>query len=92
MHKIYITGIAGFIGFHMAERLAMAGYEVGGVDDFNDYYDPQLKRDRQQILKEKFNQVINDATLHNTYIENAFIQAQSIYRHKAAKERFLKII
>ena len=49
MHKIYITGIAGFIGFHMAERLAMAGYEVGGVDDFNDYYDPQLKRDRALI-------------------------------------------
>jgi UDP-glucuronate 4-epimerase len=54
MHKIYITGIAGFIGFHMAERLAMAGYEVGGVDDFNDYYDPQLKRDRALLLETKF--------------------------------------
>ena len=43
MHKIYITGIAGFIGFHIAEKLAMAGYEIGGVDDFNDYYDPELK-------------------------------------------------
>ena len=54
MHKIYITGIAGFIGFHMAERLAIAGYEVGGVDDFNDYYDPQLKRDRALLLETKF--------------------------------------
>ena len=54
MHKIYITGIAGFIGFHMAERLAIAGYEVGGVDNFNDYYDPQLKRDRALLLETKF--------------------------------------
>ena len=38
----------------MAERLAMAGYEVGGVDDFNDYYDPQLKRDRALLLETKF--------------------------------------
>lgn len=54
MHKIYITGIAGFIGFHLAEKLAMAGYEVEGVDNFNDYYDPQLKHDRANILKDKF--------------------------------------
>ena len=54
MHKIYITGIAGFIGFHTAEKLAMQGYEIGGVDNFNDYYDPQLKHDRANILKDKF--------------------------------------
>jgi len=54
MHKIYITGIAGFIGFHLAEKLSMQGYEVMGVDNFNDYYDPQLKHDRANILKDKF--------------------------------------
>jgi len=54
MHKIYITGIAGFIGFHTAEKLAMQGYEVGGVDNFNDYYDPQLKHDRAKILEDKY--------------------------------------
>ena len=54
MHKVYITGIAGFIGFHLAEKLAMDGYEVEGVDNFNDYYDPQLKHDRANILKDKF--------------------------------------
>ena len=54
MHKIYITGIAGFIGFHTAEKLAMQGYEVGGVDNFNDYYDPQLKNDREKILEDKY--------------------------------------
>ena len=54
MHKIYITGIAGFIGFHTAENLAMKGYEVSGIDNFNDYYDPQLKRDRALLLEAKF--------------------------------------
>ena len=54
MHKIYITGIAGFIGFHIAEKLAMAGYEIGGVDNFNDYYDPELKKARAKILEDKF--------------------------------------
>jgi len=63
MHKIYITGIAGFIGFHLAEKLAMEGYEVGGMDNFNDYYDPQLKRDRALLLKAKFNMPIYEANI-----------------------------
>ena len=67
MHKIYITGIAGFIGFHLAEKLAMEGYEVGGMDNFNHYYDPQLKRDRQQILKEKFGISIDPYSLDTQY-------------------------
>jgi len=54
MHKIFITGIAGFIGFHLAEKLAMEGYEVAGVDNFNNYYDPQLKYERANILRDKF--------------------------------------
>ena len=63
MHKIYITGIAGFIGFHLAEKLAMEGYEVGGMDNFNDYYDPQLKRDRALLLKTKFDMPIYEADI-----------------------------
>ena len=54
MHKIYITGIAGFIGFHLAEKLSMEGYEVHGMDNFNDYYDVKLKHDRAERLFEKF--------------------------------------
>ena len=42
--KILITGAAGFIGSHLAERLVRAGHEVIGVDCFTDYYDPRLKR------------------------------------------------
>jgi len=40
---ILLTGVAGFIGFHVAERLLAEGREVVGVDNMNDYYDPALK-------------------------------------------------
>src|SRR5690349_17284878 len=43
---ILVTGAAGFIGFHVARRLAEQGREVVGVDNLNAYYDPALKRAR----------------------------------------------
>lgn len=46
MSTALITGSAGFIGFHAAERWLAAGHKVVGLDCFSDYYDPQLKRDR----------------------------------------------
>jgi UDP-glucuronate 4-epimerase len=48
--KIFITGIAGMIGFHSARHFASKGWEVTGVDNFNTYYDPTLKEDRANIL------------------------------------------
>lgn len=48
--KILITGVAGFIGMHTAERLAAAGHTVVGIDNLNDYYDIQLKLDRLAFL------------------------------------------
>ncbi|MFT3904152.1 MAG: NAD-dependent epimerase/dehydratase family protein [Niabella sp.] len=42
--RLLITGAAGFIGSHLAEKLARAGHEVTGVDNFSNYYDPALKR------------------------------------------------
>ncbi|MDR2143970.1 MAG: NAD-dependent epimerase [Treponema sp.] len=41
--KILVTGSAGFIGMHLAERLSSLGHSVFGIDNINDYYDPGLK-------------------------------------------------
>lgn len=46
LQKILITGAAGFIGHALALRLLSEGREVVGLDNLNDYYDPQLKKDR----------------------------------------------
>lgn len=50
--RIFITGVAGFIGFHLALFLKKRGAAVFGCDNFNSYYDPELKRQRAQILQE----------------------------------------
>ena len=49
--KILVTGAAGFIGFHLCKSLLDDGYEVLGIDNINDYYDPNLKLTRLEQLK-----------------------------------------
>ena len=49
---ILVTGAAGFIGFHVARGLLAEGRQVVGLDNLNDYYDPDLKRARLNILRE----------------------------------------
>lgn len=41
--KVLVTGMAGFIGYHLAKLLVKSGYSVVGLDNINDYYDPNLK-------------------------------------------------
>lgn len=48
--SVLITGVAGFIGFHLAAALLRAGQRVVGIDNLNDYYDPALKRARLAAL------------------------------------------
>ena len=50
-NTVLVTGAAGFVGSFVAARLAAMGQRVVGCDNFNDYYDPQLKRDRVQALE-----------------------------------------
>lgn len=51
MSRILVTGAAGFIGFHVSRRLLDQGATIVGLDNLNDYYSVQLKRDRLAILK-----------------------------------------
>jgi UDP-glucuronate 4-epimerase len=48
--RVFITGTAGFIGFHLARRLLALGHTVDGFDGMTPYYDPRLKEARRQIL------------------------------------------
>ena len=49
--RVFVTGSAGFIGFHLCRRLLADGHVVDGFDGMTPYYDPQLKRDRLSILE-----------------------------------------
>lgn len=49
--KILITGVAGFIGFHLANLMLRQNHQIVGVDNLNDYYEQSLKKDRLAILE-----------------------------------------
>ena len=48
--KILVTGAAGFIGFHICQKLAESGHTIVGIDNLNNYYDVDLKWDRLKVL------------------------------------------
>lgn len=60
VRRAFITGTAGFIGFHLAELLLQEGWEVFGYDGLTDYYDVELKKQRHKLLHqhEKFSSSI----------------------------------
>jgi UDP-glucuronate 4-epimerase len=49
--QVLVTGVAGFIGYHLAQRLLTQGVQVYGIDNLNDYYDVNLKKDRLAQLQ-----------------------------------------
>ena len=74
-----ITGTAGFIGFHLARRLLQEGHKVVGVDNFNPYYDVNLKRARNEILEQ-------NASFTNAEADIADLKAMEVIfaKHKPA--------
>lgn len=53
--KYLVTGAAGFIGSEVAQKLALAGHQVVGIDNLNDYYDPALKHARLERVRQALN-------------------------------------
>jgi len=71
--KILITGAAGFIGFHLSKLLLDNDYEVIGIDNLNDYYDPNLKKDRLEILGKNNNFIFHKIDLKDkTEVDKTF--------------------
>lgn len=70
--KILVTGAAGFIGYHLCEKLQAKGYQVLGLDNINDYYDVNLKYarlkklgiDKKQI---EYNRVVESILYSNNF-------------------------
>ena len=81
MKRIFITGIAGFIGFHLAKALRLRGDVVDGFDLFNAYYSPQLKRKRADLLKELGVNVIDLPKTLSNYSHCVHLAAQPGVRY-----------
>lgn len=74
MEKVLVTGTAGFIGYHLSARLCKEGFSVTGLDNLDNYYDVQLKKDRLAQI---------------SYPEFSFIQ-QDLTDSESLKQLFLK--
>jgi UDP-glucuronate 4-epimerase len=91
--KILVTGSAGFIGFHLVKKLTSIGFHVIGIDNINDYYDPQLKYARlnhsgiqQEMIQ--YGRKIQSALLPNYYFIKLDITDNEMLSAVFAEENF----
>lgn len=81
--RILVTGAAGFIASHLCEKLADLGHEVFGVDNFNDYYNPELKKiNADDLAKKGIKIFIVDL---NADLSNVFEKPYDYIYHLAAQ-------
>ncbi|MBU0552462.1 NAD-dependent epimerase/dehydratase family protein [Myxococcota bacterium] len=75
--RVLVTGSAGFIGSHLCDRLLREGHEVTGLDNFNDFYDPQIKeRHIHEALKNSNFQQIRGDILDDAALDRAMDAAR----------------
>ena len=85
--RIMITGVAGFIGMHVARRFLEHGFSVVGIDSLNDYYDVNLKRARlDEITRSSNFRFLHFDLSDRGQTENCFLQTRpNIVVHLAAQ-------
>ena len=76
--KILITGVAGFIGFRLADNFLKDGHLVFGVDNLNDYYSVKLKLKRLKILKKNKSFIFKKIDLKNIKSINSLKRLKKI--------------
>jgi UDP-glucuronate 4-epimerase len=70
---VLVTGSAGFIGFHLSQKLLAQGYSIVGLDNLNDYYDVTLKESRLEVLQRHSEFIFVEGNLHDrTFTEKIF--------------------
>ncbi len=84
MSKIIVTGAAGFVGSHLAEALLNRGEKVIGVDQFNDYYDPALKRQNISSLQSNPNFKLIEGDIQSLDWSKLLVDVDVVY-HQAAQ-------
>ncbi|MEM8795081.1 MAG: NAD-dependent epimerase/dehydratase family protein [Pseudomonadota bacterium] len=83
--KVFVTGLAGFIGFHTATRLVGEGHDVSGIDNLNDYYPPALKKARLAALPESVHFVEMDLSETERLAEHIRDEKPDVVLHLAAQ-------
>jgi len=84
--RIFVTGAAGFIGFHLCKAAASQGNAVAGLDNFNSYYNASLKRDRANILKDIGIDILEGDISNEHYIKQAILNHRTTHLvHLAAQ-------
>ncbi|MFM6181069.1 MAG: NAD-dependent epimerase/dehydratase family protein [Dolichospermum sp.] len=84
MTKVIVTGVAGFIGSHLAETLLKQGHQVIGIDEFNDYYDPILKRKNITNFQDSPNFTLIEGDIQSLDWPKLLLDVELIY-HQAAQ-------
>ena len=84
MENHIITGVAGFIGSHLAEALLKQGAKVTGIDQFNDYYNPQIKHNNVLNLKQYSRFKLIEANIQDLDWQQ-LLQSVDVIYHQAAQ-------
>lgn len=84
MSRVVVTGAAGFIGSHLAERLLDGGAEVLGIDSFKSYYDVELKRRNLRSLRDRNGFELVEQDILDADLERLLAGAEVVY-HLAAQ-------